>query len=59
MTRWATQTLALLLGGPRRSNTCTATMQGGPEPRVYRVQLLALARCPAPLASPCYTAVVR
>ncbi len=32
---------------------------GPPQPRVYRVQFLAPARCPASLASPCYSAVVR
>ncbi len=48
--------LAAHLGPARRTN---AYGPGPPQPRVYRVQLLAPARCPAPLVAPCYTAVVR
>jgi len=42
----------------RRTNTYRPSPPQ-PPPRVYRVHLLAPARCPAPLALPCYTAVVR
>ncbi len=48
--------MAARLGPARRTNTYSASQ---PPPRVYRVQLLAPARCPASLASPCYSAVVR
>jgi len=42
----------------RRTNTYSPSPPQ-PPPRVYRVQLLMPARCPAPLAPPCYTAVMR
>jgi len=48
--------IAARLGGARRANIYSYSP---PQPRVYRVRLLAPARCPAPLAPPCYTAVVR
>ncbi len=48
--------LAAHLGPARRTNTYNPSP---PQPRVYRVQLLVPARCPAPLAPPCYTAVMR
>ncbi len=48
--------IAARLGPARHTNTYSASP---PLPRVYRVQLLVPARCPVPLAPPCYTAVVR
>jgi len=48
--------IAARLGGARRANSYSYSP---PQPRVYRVRLLAPARCPVPLAQPCYTAVVR
>ncbi len=55
--QWVALSVARLLGGLRRSNAYAG--QGVPAPRVYRVQLLAPARCAAPLVATCYTAVVR
>jgi len=57
LARWVTTTATRLLGRARRANAYTA--QGGTESRVYRVQLLTPARCPASLVTPCDTAVVR
>lgn len=48
--------LAAWFGTTRRTNTYSPIPF---QPRVYRVQLFAPARCPVSLASPCYTAVVR
>ncbi len=59
---WVTRTVAWLRDGERRTNTYSASappLPPPPQPRVYRVHLLALAHCPAPLVTPCYTAVVR
>ena len=48
--------LAAHLGSARRTTTYSPLPL---QPRVYRLRLLAPARCPVPLAAPCYTAVAR
>lgn len=60
-TGWITLTLDQLLGRPLHTITHTAYTVDprDAEPRVYRVQLLTPARCPAPLTPPCYTVVAR
>jgi len=48
--------IAAHLGSARRTTTYSPLPL---QPRVYRLRLLAPARCPVPLAAPCYTAVAR
>jgi len=54
--RQLVERIAAHLGPARRTTTYSLSW---PQPRLYRVQLLAPARCPALVAPPCYTAVVR
>jgi len=48
--------IAAHLGSARRTTTYSPLPL---QPRVYRLRLLAPARCPVPLAAPCYIAVAR